>query len=137
MSDAPYSLRLPKDLRTFLESEAKKKDKSLGAFIVEACWSYLEEPKDVQVAERLKAPGCKPEEQTLHGGSNPPLHTTLDMQSLRDICDGKGIGSVQWHDEPKQAMCSYTEWDGDTGEHYRCGLREHSIKVKHTRGAIV
>ena len=31
-------------------------------------------------------------------------------------------------------MCSYTEYDPETGETYRCGLKAHTGKVKHTRG---
>ncbi len=34
-------------------------------------------------------------------------------------------------------MCPYTEYDGETGETYRCGLAAHSFKVKHTRGPAV
>jgi len=34
-------------------------------------------------------------------------------------------------------MCSYREYDPDTGETYACGLREHLPKVRHTRGAVV
>ena len=33
--------------------------------------------------------------------------------------------------------CAYTEYDGETGETYRCGLAKHSGKVRHTRGAKV
>jgi len=31
-------------------------------------------------------------------------------------------------------MCSYTEYDTDTGETYKCGRTVHGPKVKHTRG---
>lgn len=41
------------------------------------------------------------------------------------------------YDQPLLPMCTYTEYDSDTGETYRCGLGEHSFKVKHTRGARV
>lgn len=33
--------------------------------------------------------------------------------------------------------CPYTEYDGESGETYRCGLSVHGPKVKHTRGARV
>jgi hypothetical protein len=37
--------------------------------------------------------------------------------------------------EPEQGvMCSYTEYDPETGETYRCGRQVHGPKVKHTRG---
>jgi hypothetical protein len=38
------------------------------------------------------------------------------------------------HDEPAAPMCPYTEYDPESGETYRCGLRQHTFKVKHTRG---
>jgi hypothetical protein len=31
-------------------------------------------------------------------------------------------------------LCSYTEYDTETGETYRCGRTPHGPKVKHTRG---
>ena len=34
-------------------------------------------------------------------------------------------------------LCSYTEYDTDTGETYRCGRQPHGPKVKHTRGEKV
>jgi hypothetical protein len=37
-------------------------------------------------------------------------------------------------EEPTIPMCDYKEYDGESGEWYRCGLRDHSNKVKHTRG---
>jgi hypothetical protein len=33
-----------------------------------------------------------------------------------------------------ESMCSYTEYDPETGETYRCGRTHHGLKVKHTRG---
>ena len=39
-------------------------------------------------------------------------------------------------DEPAP-RCTYTEYDPDTSETYRCGRLEHSLKIKHTRGARV
>ena len=36
--------------------------------------------------------------------------------------------------EPALPMCAYQEYDPESGETYRCGLRQHSYKVKHTRG---
>ena len=41
------------------------------------------------------------------------------------------------HDEPQLPMCTYTEYDTDTGETYACGRQQHSWKVKHTRGARI
>jgi len=44
------------------------------------------------------------------------------------------LPSLVEDDEPDLPMCIYTEYDSETGEWYRCGLRQHSGKVKHTRG---
>ena len=40
-------------------------------------------------------------------------------------------------EEPVLPMCAYTEYDPESGETYQCGLREHTFKVKHTRGARI
>jgi hypothetical protein len=36
--------------------------------------------------------------------------------------------------EPEIPMCTYTEYDPESGETYGCRLREHGPKVKHQRG---
>jgi hypothetical protein len=36
--------------------------------------------------------------------------------------------------EEEVPMCTYTEYVSEEGETYRCGLRRHSNKVRHTRG---
>ena len=36
--------------------------------------------------------------------------------------------------EPEWPMCSYREYDSESGETYGCRLREHGPKVKHQRG---
>ena len=40
-------------------------------------------------------------------------------------------------DEPALPMCAYTEYEPESGETYQCGLRQHSFKVKHTRGSRI
>lgn len=44
---------------------------------------------------------------------------------------------VEAEAQEERLMCSYREYDPDTGETYACGLREHPGKVKHTRGSAV
>lgn len=80
----------------------------------------------------------------------------VNMAVLRDICAGNvpnvarnvpGGGynvpaPLATPMEPSHAPlvrepCSYTEWDEQLGETFRCGLMAHSPKVKHTRGAKV
>lgn len=44
---------------------------------------------------------------------------------------------VEAEAQEERSMCSYREYDPETGETYACGLREHPGKVRHTRGAAV
>lgn len=70
----------------------------------------------------------------------------VDRKVLQDICDGKGLGSIKYHNEPTdpmtialastpREMCPYKEWF--EGEQYACGLPVHSAKVKHTHGHVL
>lgn len=53
------------------------------------------------------------------------------MDALRAIC----AGDLPAAPEPTTTQpCTYTEYDYESGETYRCGLQQHSVKVKHTRG---
>lgn len=66
----------------------------------------------------------------------------VDAAALRDICAGNVRVPLAAPMEPSRAPlvrepCSYTEWDEQLGETFRCGLMAHSPKVKHTRGAKV
>lgn len=59
------------------------------------------------------------------------LQAKPSIESLRAICAGDlpdtpGLVTTQ--------PCTYTEYDYESGETYRCGLHQHSSKVKHTRG---
>lgn len=66
----------------------------------------------------------------------------VNMAALRDICAGNVRVPLATPLEPSSAPlvrepCSYTEWDEQLGETFRCGLMAHPPKVKHTRGAKV
>lgn len=78
----------------------------------------------------------------------PSAQVKPDIAALRAICAGNvppSGASPAFHPlDPTQAPmpttrqpCSYTEYDTDTGETYRCGLSEHSGKIRHTRGPKV
>jgi hypothetical protein len=63
-----------------------------------------------------------------------------DIAALRAICAGDlpTTPVVQTTTATAERRhCSYTEYDQETGETYRCGLPEHSQKVRHTRGPKV
>ena len=58
-----------------------------------------------------------------------------DMDALRAACAGEL--PVPPSEPSVSVMCTYTEYDGETGETYACGRFMHSSKIKHTRGAKV
>ena len=50
-----------------------------------------------------------------------------------EIYSGGHLAGTMVEVEPDEEvkMCSYTEYDGESGETMSCGLREHSGKVRH------
>jgi len=58
------------------------------------------------------------------------------MEYLRAICAGKLPGpDLEPEPEPAQVrMCTYKEYDSETGEWYGCALPEHGPKTRHRRG---
>ena len=65
-----------------------------------------------------------------------PAPPKISMDELRSIC----AGNVHQQESPIESeisMCSYTEYDTDTGETYRCRLPVHGPKIKHRRGAAL
>lgn len=63
--------------------------------------------------------------KTLVGGSIPTPATKPDMAALRAIAGGKTM------EMPEVEMCTYKEYDQDTGETMGCGLVKHSMKQRH------
>ena len=51
------------------------------------------------------------------------------------VMDGKSEKHMgEEIDRTHELMCSYTEYDPETGETYRCGREVHGPKVNHTKG---
>jgi predicted DNA-binding protein len=135
MSDTlSYTLRIPSNLKTFLDAEASKRGQSTASLVVEACWSYLEEPKDRGVAQRL--------EQGAHNtpvaGSNPAVTSITDLAAKLGLSSASALVSnpdaakpkmnVQAVEQEAIEMCRvtspYVDPEGySDGEMYHCGLR--------------
>lgn len=120
----PLTLRVPDNLRTFLQQEAERRGQSVTQIVIAACWQYLEEPRDAisQKPELIPEPNAKP--------------SLSDLRNLVAGIDSKYEESPMFG-EPAQPMCAYTEYDTETGETYRCGRTVHGPKIKHTRGEKV
>lgn len=122
-----YTLRIPSNLKTFLESESKKNGKSTAALVIEACWSYLEEDRSAgsPVPPSKTEPAMAvPVSDHQNRGSSPKV----DMQALRDICAGKVApnfsevpSATGWPTEPVAPRCRHKELCED-GEWYGCPL---------------
>jgi hypothetical protein len=87
---------------------------------------------------KLRGPVAQLEEQEPHkpqgAGSIPAGTTTPSMEYLRAVCAGQ-VEEPEPEPEPESVrMCTYKEYDSDTGEWYGCALPEHSAKTKHKRG---
>lgn len=59
-----------------------------------------------------------------------------DIAALRAICAGHTTPEPD-AGEATERMCTYTEYDTDTGETHRCSLPEHSPKRSHSMGIRV
>ena len=72
----------------------------------------------------------KPVEPTIN--QTPNFGVAKVAREIPDV-----VLSMSLDGDSSLVMCSYTEYDGESGETYRCGLAEHPPKVKHTRGERV
>lgn len=90
-------------------------------------------PRPSSVVADLAPAYRQPEPEIL-----PP--STMGLDDLRAIAAGNFTRTADpFADHPSadRQPCPYTEYDGETGETYRCGLAAHPAKVKHTRGPKV
>lgn len=56
----------------------------------------------------------------------------VNMQALRDICEGKGIRPAPLSIEPIEIdLCGFQSYNETDGENYVCGKEKHDAKVKH------
>lgn len=138
MARVLVAIRFPEELKRFIDEESENRGMTMTAFIVNACWCYLEEPRgSSETGDHRK---------TEDAGSIPAPSSTLDhlRQTIKAIeakpaeelgmslPSGATITGVE-----VRAMCGYTEYDQDTGETYGCSLPAHSPKVKHRRGPTI
>ena len=113
------TVRLPDSLAAKLESRCLVRKVSKTDVLVEA----IERGWDEAVSQ--------PE---------PTAHRPASPLSIPGVFLGSQLTSQTapvYEPEPEpleMPMCSYTEYDPETGETYRCGLAVHGPKVKHTRG---
>ena len=121
----PFSIRIPDVLYGRIKAAS---DGSMAEWILEACRMRLD--GDTSVAEEAGG--------TSVGGSIPPPQSIKpDMQALRDICAGK-IGEAVYSDSPPLIpFCTYTEYDGTTGQNMKCGLYQHGSKQRHGNWQVV
>ena len=68
------------------------------------------------------------------GEHSAPVRSKHSMADLRAICVGRIPNASEPVAQVELVMCSYTEYDTDTGEVYGCRLPAHGPKVKHQRG---
>lgn len=77
----------------------------------------------------------KPEQGTVKVRKPDPMPESpkTSMEVLRAICAGKAPEDTI---STLVEMCSYTEYDMESGETYGCRLPAHSPKIKHQRGTV-
>jgi hypothetical protein len=129
------SLRIPDVLRARIDAAAGEGKRS--EWILEACRMRLDGEGPHRLARDGNQSGAR-----FDSAAVPPKP---DKQALRAICasklkseidrTGNNLGAGYLPDEPifnpSIKMCTYREWDGDTGRTMACGLPEHSSKQRH------
>lgn len=121
MARVLVAIRFPEELKRFVDEESAKRGMTSTAFIVNACWCYLEESTTLP-----KGPAVTATIIDEFGELGKP-----DMDALHAICTGKVAVVHPIPVEPERPMCAYTEYDEPTGETMACGLHQHSAKVRH------
>ena len=110
-----YAVRMPVDLKRMLDQAALSGGVTTSKLVIDACWKYLD--RDPSAAGFRE--------------SGP----TQQLTAIPGLMRASDLGKSQHEEEIERPMCSYTEWFD--GEQYACGLREHSPKLKHTRGVLL
>jgi len=111
------ALRLPDDLAARLDTRCSIRGQSKTDVLIEAIQRGWEEAAIKPIQAR---PAIKP----------------IDIPGVF-MGSQLGIPLVGEAELVERPMCSYTEYDGQTGETYRCALTAHGPKVKHVRGTKV
>lgn len=132
------AIRFPEDLKRFIDEESAKRGITTTSFIVNACWRDLEEP----TSNTQRAVNAFPVDKEEIAATFDRLAGKSTKQSLLSTIPGLKVAAKL--DEPavvpltqhesapeQQSMCTYQEYDQESGETMACGLRAHSGKVKH------
>jgi hypothetical protein len=143
-----YTLRMPDNLRGFIEEESKRRGMTTAAFVVNACWVYLETPvssgENRPVLASVAAspdrggistsqPKLTPEQDKLVDDFVPVANAMMGvkmnpaMERFVSVLPTLSASDL----DPEPLMCSYTEYSGELGETMACGLPAHSMKQKH------
>lgn len=113
------AVRIPDDVLQFIDGVKGKR----SAVIVEALKAYFYRGAGQPLAP-ANAAVVAPQ---------PDHHTILD--NLRAaIQPAESPAAAVEEEESTLPMCAHTEYDGETGETYRCALRQHSNKVRCVKG---
>jgi hypothetical protein len=116
------ALRLPDDLARKLETRCTMRKVSATRALLEAI-------------ERGWDEAVSPPAPTAHPPASP---LSIPGVFLGSQLSRQAAPVNEAEAEPLELpMCPYTEYDGQTGETYACGLRVHSNKIRHTRGSVV
>lgn len=137
-----YTLRMPSDLKGFIDAEAKKRNISSAKFVIDACWSELEEPDD----SPFDRPTIRGEAYGPTDHVDPSFKAVVNdvpanlaaLRSIPGVFRASDIGTSK-QDEARASMpssaavaafvetrarCTYREPDRDTGNVYACGLHQ-------------
>ena len=107
---------------------------------VRSCWSRRWNDSQVIIGHPEATPALRaPQPITAAPASPADLMARLGLTTasrMHEQTSAPILTPVE-DDEPLLPMCDYTEYDPESGETYQCGLRQHTFKVKHTRGARI
>jgi hypothetical protein len=116
------AVRIPDDVLQFIDGVKGKR----SAVIIAALSSYF-----YRGAGRPLSPETA-------AAITPPMDHHAILDSLRSSIQPQARPvEVEEQDEPTLPMCAHTEYDGETGETYRCALRQHSNKIRCVKGEKV
>lgn len=120
-----YTMRVPVILLDRLKFQAVAEGISLAQFILNACREKL----DGGIPYHSVGPSHVGVHVGIERTAKPDIHA---LRALVANIETKGSDPIDI--EPERPMCSYTEYDPQTGETYACALHQHPGKVRHMRG---
>src|ERR1700684_1196931 len=105
MARVQCAIRMPEDLKRFIGEVSKKRGRTETAFIVNACWCYLEEPPS-EAGGSIQSAAIKMNDAMAKSVSAMPTPVSSDF--LEDT-------------QPIR-LCLKTGFNETDGETYRCSL---------------